>query len=60
LAKTKGDRIEQRTLDYYNRVRRGFLEIAQAEPDRVKVVSAEGTREAVSQRVLQALEGRCG
>lgn len=59
LAKTKGDRIEQRTLDYYARVRNGFLSIAQSEPERVKVVSAAGTREAVAQRVLTALKGRC-
>ncbi len=59
LVKTAGDRIEQRTLDYYARVRGGFLNIAQSEPDRVKVVSAAGTREAVAQRVLKVLKGRC-
>ncbi len=59
LAKTKGDRIEQRTLDYYTRVRAGFLNIAQSEPERVRVVSAAGTREAVAQRVLEVLKGRC-
>lgn len=60
LSKTKGDRIERRTLDYYARVRNGFLSIAAEEPERVKVVSAEGTRECVAQRVLETLRGRCG
>lgn len=57
LAKTKGDRIEQRTLDYYARVRDGFLTIAQAEPQRFRVISAQGTREEVALRVLKAMEG---
>lgn len=58
LAKTKGDRIEQRTLEYYAKVREGFLTMARAEPLRFKVISAKGTREEVASRVLEALEGR--
>jgi dTMP kinase len=58
LQKTKGDRIEQRTLEYYARVRQGFLTMAQAEPGRIKVISAKGTRAEVASRVLEALEGR--
>lgn len=58
LIKTKGDRIEQRTLDYYARVRNGFLTIARDEPHRFRIISAEGTREAVAARVLEALGGR--
>jgi dTMP kinase len=57
LTKTKGDRIEQRTLEYYARVRDGFLTIAQAEPERFRVISAKGTREEVALRVLKAMEG---
>ncbi|MCK9525265.1 MAG: dTMP kinase [Limnochordia bacterium] len=58
LVKTKGDRIEQRTLEYYSRVREGFLTMARAEPDRFRVISARGTREEVASRVLEALGGR--
>ncbi len=57
LARTKKDRIAQRTLDYYGRVRAGFLAIAQAEPKRFKVIPASGTLEEVASRVLQAVEG---
>lgn len=57
LQKTKGDRIEQRTLDYYARVRQGFLALAQAEPERFRVISAKGTRAEVAARVLEAVEG---
>ncbi|HBN95058.1 MAG TPA: dTMP kinase [Firmicutes bacterium] len=58
LGKTKGDRIEQRALEYYDRVRKGFLTMARAEPHRFKVISAKGTREEVAFRVQEALEGR--
>lgn len=57
LARTKKDRIAQRTLEYYTRVREGFLAMAQAEPQRFRVISAEGTLEEVAARVLRAMEG---
>lgn len=57
LRKTKGDRIEQRTLDYYAKVRHGFLQMAKAEPERFRVISAKGTREEVAAKVLEAMEG---
>lgn len=60
LTKTDGDRIEQRTIEYYNRVRNGFLEIAENEPERVIVISALGTRQEVADRVEQVLKGRLG
>ena len=41
------DRIESETLDFHREVREGFLEIAKAEPERVKVVDAARPIEAV-------------
>ncbi len=58
LRKTKGDRIEQRALAYYTRVRDGFLTIAAAEPERVKIVSGEGTKDEVARRVIEAVRGK--
>lgn len=57
LARTKPDRITERALEYYARVRAGFLTIAEAEPQRFLVISAAGSREEVASRVLQAVEG---
>lgn len=57
LVKTEGDRIEQRTIEYYRRVRDGFLTIAQKEPERFKVVSADGTKKQVADRIIKALGG---
>lgn len=59
LKKTKGDRIEQRTLEYYSKVRKGFLTIAEQEPERVKVVSAAGSIEEVASRVREVIGGIC-
>lgn len=36
------DRLEAESLDFHTRVREGFLAIAAAEPERVKVVAADG------------------
>lgn len=57
LRKTGGDRIELRTLEYYTRVREGFWAIAQSEPDRVKIISANGSREAVAAKIVEVLGG---
>ncbi len=58
LARVGGDRIEQRDLAYHERVRSAFLSIAAQNPQRVVVVSAEGTEWEVSQRVQRSLAGR--
>lgn len=41
------DRIELRSMDYHNRVRAGYKEIARKEPDRVKVINGEWSREQI-------------
>jgi len=58
LARVGGDRIEKRTLAYYERVRAGFLDIAAQNPQRVIVVSAEGSEEEVAQRVKSSIVRR--
>ncbi len=58
LVRAGGDRIEQRALEYYERVRGGFLAIAQQNEHRVFVVPAHGTKEEVSERVQRLIAGR--
>lgn len=48
-------RFEEESLAFHKRVREGFLKIAEAEPDRVKVVDASGTIEQVHQAALDAV-----
>ncbi|MDP8266299.1 MAG: dTMP kinase [Candidatus Aceula meridiana] len=46
ILQTK-DRIEQRSLKYHNKVRRGYLAIAKKNPGRVKVIKANQSREKI-------------
>jgi len=45
------DRIEKRDLNYHNRVRRGYLKIAQTEKKRIKVIKVDRSREEIHQAV---------
>lgn len=48
------DRLEAEDEQFHRRVHEGFSAIARAEPERVAVVDASGTREEVAERVLEA------
>lgn len=50
------DRYEQQGLDYQHKLRQGFLTLAQAEPDRIKLIDAEGDLQSVADAVRQALD----
>ena len=50
-ARTRVDRIEARGPDYHLRVRRGYLDLAVHEPERVRVVDASRRAEAVQQEI---------
>lgn len=43
----KWDRIEAEGIEFHEKVRQGFLEIAKAEPDRVKVINASDSIENI-------------
>jgi dTMP kinase len=51
------DRIEQLTKDFFERVRRGYLEIARTEPDRVKVIDASRTEDQVEEAIWNEIDG---
>jgi len=50
------DRIESRALDYHQRVRQGYLEMAKAEPQRFRVISASGEKHAIQKQVRQHID----
>ena len=52
VGKTK-DRMESAGLEFFKRVRQGFLEIAKSEPNRVKVLDATQTRGEISEQVVE-------
>jgi dTMP kinase len=45
------DRIEGETIEFHEQVKRGYLEIAEREPERVKVVDATGTAHGTFEKV---------
>lgn len=47
----KKDRLELEDLEFHERVRRGYLEIASKEPDRIKVINASESIEVVHSEV---------
>lgn len=50
------DRFGARDTDYHLAVNRAFAELAAAEPRRVRLVDAQGSREEVTERLLAELE----
>lgn len=57
-ARAAHDRFEQEGLAFAERVRAAYLERAAAQPERSAVINADGTEEAVWQRIRSVLEER--
>lgn len=51
------DRLEREDVGFHERVRAGFLAVAEADPERVRLVDASGDVEDVQARVVAALDG---
>lgn len=49
------DRFEEEKVEFFEQVRNGYLQIAQQEPERVKIVDARGSLEEVQQQIEQVL-----
>ena len=45
------DRMESAGVEFHEKVRKGYLEIAKAEPDRVKVINAKDSIEHIFEQV---------
>lgn len=52
----KKDRFELETVEFHNRVRKGYLQIAEEEPNRIKVINASGSAEGVNKKIVEILE----
>jgi len=51
------DRFERETLAFFERVRAGYLELAQGEPDRFRVIDASRPLAEVQQSIRKAIVG---
>ena len=54
-ARGVSDRYENKGLDFQHSLRNGFLALAEAEPERIKVINAEGTQEEVQDLIMQEI-----
>lgn len=54
------DRYERESVDFHARVNAAFLRIARAEPDRCRVVPADGDLQSVAAAILDAVIGDDG
>lgn len=53
---TGADRMEKAGDDFHSRLRRGFLELAAAEPERFSVIQADGGVEEVGETVWNSIQ----
>src|SRR6202047_2559046 len=51
------DRMEWLSNEFFEQVRRGYLEIARADPDRVKIIDASGTEDQVEETIWNEIDG---
>src|SRR6202162_730806 len=51
------DRMERLSDEFFEKVRRGYLQIARTEPDRVKIIDASGTEDQVEEAIWNQLDG---
>jgi dTMP kinase len=51
------DRMERLSDEFFEQVRRGYLKIARAEPDRVKIIDASGTEDQVEEAIWNQIDG---
>lgn len=54
----QADRFESETLEFHKKLRQGFLDLAERDPDRIVVVSALGDEEQIEIEVLKKLSER--
>ena len=52
----KEDRFELETVEFHTRVRKGFLQIASEEPERVKVIDASRSQDEISEEIIKIIE----
>ena len=50
------DRMESAGVEFFNKVREGYLQIAQKEPKRVKVINSSDTIENIHKKVVELVE----
>jgi dTMP kinase len=50
------DRFEREKLEFHERIRAGFLELARTEPDRFRIINAAGSARAVTEEIKNIID----
>ncbi|HHU32367.1 MAG: dTMP kinase [Zhaonellaceae bacterium] len=50
------DRLEQESLEFYHKVRQGYLDLAKTSPERYKVIEADDSIENIQQRIVALID----
>ncbi|MDP2906269.1 MAG: dTMP kinase [Candidatus Omnitrophota bacterium] len=53
------DRIEQRSLSYHGRVRRGYFKLAKAEPSRIRIVKIQRDLHQTQENIRMIIKNEC-
>jgi dTMP kinase len=56
----KPDRIEELPLDFFIKVRNGYHKLAAEEPDRIKIIDAAPSAEAIEDEIWKEVDGLLG
>jgi dTMP kinase len=52
----KEDRFELETIEFHKRVRNGYLQIAEGDPERARLIDASGSNEEISTELIRIVE----
>lgn len=52
----KKDRFELETMEFHNRVKNGYVQLAAEESNRIKIINASGSAEEVNKKIIEILE----
>jgi len=52
------DRMERQNIDFYEKVRAGYLLLAESMPERLSVIDGSGTEDAVAKKIWTAVTAR--
>ena len=54
---SQADRLDKESVEFYEKVRQGYLAIQQQEPERFRIIPASSSIEVIRQTVMEALQG---
>lgn len=55
-AEAQADRLDREPSEFHERVRRGYLEMAAREPERFRIIPADGSIDEIHKRVITAVQ----